>query len=176
MKTLITLFLLPAAVALADTPPATFPGVKAVMSPEDFARAGLAGLTEDQLGLIDAAVIRHYTRTVVTAANQQAAQIVQQTAQKNAAQESERKRSIFEHFGLPSFSQEWRDIAPLKGKCVGWTGGNSFKLDNGQEWEGLEAITVELAGRDIEIQARPGEQYCLYVDGGNTTIRVHRIK
>ncbi len=176
----LLLALTTATAALAQTPPPppTFPGIKAVMSPEDFARAGLSGLTPDQLGLIDAAVIRHYTRTVTTVATQQAAQIVQKSTEQNAAQEATRKRSFMERFGLPdlSFSQEWRDQPPLKAKCTGWTGGNSFKLDNGQEWEGFENIPVEVAGHDIEIQARPGGQFALYVDGENTTIRVHRIK
>jgi hypothetical protein len=172
MKTLFALLLLTATTILAQAEPAaTFPGLRAVMPPEDFARAGLAGLTSDQLGLIDAAIIRHYTRTVVTAANQQAAQIVQQTT-------VEKKRSFLDRFGLPdlSFSQDWRDTPSLKAHCTGWTGGNSFKLDNGQEWEGFEPITVEVAGHDIEIQARPSGQFALIVDGENTTLRVHRIK
>jgi hypothetical protein len=173
MKTLLALFLLSAAVVVAqsDLAPA-FPGIKTVMSPEDFARAGLSGLTADQLGLIDAAIIRHYTRTVTTAANQQAAQIVQQTVAV------EHKKSFLDHFGLPDLglNGDWRNVAPLKAKCTGWSGGNSFKLDNGQEWEGVENIPVEVAGRDIEIQARPGGQFCLFVAGENTTIRVHRIK
>jgi len=176
MKTLFVLFLLAATAALAQTPPPeSFPGIKAVMSPEDFARAGLSALSPDQLGLIDAAIIRHYTRTVKSVANQQAAQIVQQTVQASAP---EKKRGIFERFGLPdiSFSQDWRDLPALKAKCTGWSGGNSFKLDNGQEWEGFEPIPMEVSGHDIEIQARPGGQFALYVDGDNTTIRVHRIK
>ena len=173
MKSLLALFLLSAATVLAQTEPApTFPGIKTVMSPEDFARAGLSGLTSDQLGLIDAAVIRHYTRTVTTAANQQAAQIVQQTVAV------EHKKSFFDRFGLPdlSFNQDWRDATSLKAHCTGWAGGNSFKLDNGQVWEGFEPIRTELADKDIEIFARPGGAYALSVEGRNTTIRVHRIK
>jgi hypothetical protein len=172
MKKLFLLLVVSAACAFAQTePPATFPGVKAVMTPEEFARAGLSALTPDQLGLIDAAVIRHYTRTVATAATHQATQIVQ-------AQKVEQKRGLLERFGLPdlSFSQDWRDVPSLKAKCTGWVGGNSFKLDNGQVWEGLEPIPMELPNRDIEIQARPGGQFALAVDGQNTTIRVHRIK
>ena len=64
----------------------------------------------------------------------------------------------------------------LKAHCTGWVGGNSFKLDNGQVWEGLETITFELANRDVEIQPRPAGGFALTVDGKNTTIRVNRIK
>ncbi|MDB6128453.1 MAG: hypothetical protein JWM35_2349 [Verrucomicrobia bacterium] len=172
MKKLLSLFCLTTVVAFAQVePPSTFPGVKTVMSPEDFARAGLSGLTPEQLGLIDAAIIRHYSRTVATAANKQAADIVQ----KNT---TEQKRSFLSHFGMPdlSFSQDWREVPSLKAHCTGWVGGNSFKLDNGQVWEGLEPIDIEVAGKDIEIQARPSGAFALAVNGENTTIRVHRIR
>ncbi|MBS0664606.1 MAG: hypothetical protein JSR48_15165 [Verrucomicrobia bacterium] len=177
MKKLIPCLLLFAAVAAAQTPPPeTFPGIKAVMTPEDFARSGLSALTPDQLGLIDAAIIRHYTRTVKTAATQQANQIVQQTQAANEAALAERKQSFLSKFGIPDFGSDWQDLPSLKAKCTGWVSGNAFKLDNGQVWEGFEPITVDVEGKDIEIQARPGGQFCLYVDGENTTLRVHRIK
>jgi hypothetical protein len=172
MKKFAALFVLIAAAALAQTePPATFPGVKTVMAPDEFARAGLSALTPEQLDLIDAAILRHYSRTVATAATKQAAVIVQ----KN---ESEHKRTWLDRFGMPdlSFSQDWKDIPSLKAHCTGWVSGNSFKLDNGQVWEGLEPITVEVANKDIEIQARPNGAFALGVNGQNTTLRVHRIK
>jgi len=169
MKTLLALFLLSAGVALAQTP-ATFPGLKTVMTPEEFARAGLSGLTPEQLALIDAAIVNHYNRTVTTAANQQAAVIVQQQSVET------NKRSWLARFGMPDLGADWRDVPSLKARCTGWVGGNGFKLDNGQVWEGEEHITIELADRDIEIQARPGGNFALYVDGVNTTILVHRIK
>ncbi|HND61231.1 MAG TPA: hypothetical protein PLB90_07095 [Opitutaceae bacterium] len=173
MKKLIPCLLLFAAAVVAQTPPPeTFPGIKAVMTPEDFARSGLSSLTPDQLGIIDAAIIRHYTRTVKTAATQQATQIVQQTQ----AAEAERKQSFLSKFGIPDLGDDWQDRPALKAKCTGWVSGNAFKLDNGQVWEGFEPITVDVEGKDIEIQARPNGQFCLYVDGENTTLRVHRIK
>jgi hypothetical protein len=169
MKTLLALFLLTAGTALAESP---FPGLKIVMTPEEFARAGLSTLTPDQLGVIDAAIIRHYVRTVATAANQQAEQISQQTMTE------EHKKGWLSRFGLPdiSLSQDWRNETGLKAHCTGWVTGNSFKLDNGQVWEGWETITVEVANRDIEIQPRPGGLFALVVDGKNTTVRVHRVK
>ena len=167
MKTLLALFLLTASTALAQAP---FPGLKLVMTPEDFARAGLSGLTPDQLGVIDAAIIRHYLRTVATAANQQAEQITQQAVAE------EHKQGWLSRFGLPDLSSDWQNQTGLKGHCTGWVGGNSFQLDNGQVWEGLEPLAVEVAGREIEIQPRPNGAFALIVDGKNTTLRVHRIK
>jgi hypothetical protein len=169
MKTLLTLFLLTTSIAFAESP---FPGIKIVMTPEEYARAGLSGLTPDQIGVIDAAIIRHYMRTVATAATQQAVQLSQQTMTE------EHKKGWLNRFGLPeiSFSQDWRNETGLKAHCTGWVTGNSFKLDNGQVWEGWETITVEVANRDIEIQPRPGGLFALIVDGKNTTVRVHRVK
>ncbi|MDB6094343.1 MAG: hypothetical protein JWM32_1905 [Verrucomicrobia bacterium] len=176
MKKLLALFVLSAAAVFAQNTPSSkpapdeFPGIKSLMSPEDFERAGLSALNSQQLGLIDAAVIRHYTRTVAVAASQQAARIVQDTT-------VERKRSFLETFGLSNrFTEDWRDIPSLKAHCTGWAGGNAFKLDNGQVWEGFDQINVEVKDRDIEIAARPAGQFALIVDGTNTKLRVHRIK
>jgi hypothetical protein len=147
----------------------TFPGVKSIMTPEEYARAGLDHLTSDQIGVIDAAIIKHYAQTVNVQAKQAAQQIV----------EEKESRSWIERFGLPdlSFSQDWKDKPSIKAHCTGWVGGNSFKLDNGQVWEGLqETITIDVAGKDVEITARPGGFFALTVEGKNTTIRVHRIK
>jgi len=173
MKTLLALFLLTATAAFADS---DFPGIKLIMTPEEFARAGLSGLTSDQLGVIDAAIIRHYLRTVAVAANQQAEQITQEQAQQTATEEH--KKSFLSRFGLPeiSMTQDWRKLPSLKAHCLGWATGNSFRLDNGQVWEGVDPIEMELANKDIEIQPRPDGQFALVVNGTNTTIRVYRIK
>jgi hypothetical protein len=169
MKTLLVLFLLTAATAFAESP---FPGLKVIMTPEEYARAGLDGLTPDQIGVIDAAIIRHYMRTVNMAATQQAEEISQEAVTE------ERQKSWLARVGLPdiALTQDWRTAPSIKGRCTGWVTGNSFKLDNDQVWEGLEPIRMELAGKDIEIQARPSGQFALVVDGKNTTMRVMRVK
>lgn len=151
-----------------------FPGLKVIMTADDYARAGLARLTPDQIGVIDAALIRHFKANVIVAAERKAAeQVVTATT---AAVATERKRSGLERFGLPSFNGDWKNEPSLKARATGWVGGNSFTLDNGQVWEGLEPITVELVGREVEIQPRPAGAFALSVDGKNTTLRVHRVK
>lgn len=169
MKRILLAFLVTAAAASAET---SFPGLKAIMTPQEFHRAGLDQLTPDQLGVVDAAIIRHYVGTVQAEAHQEAKQIAAQTVKQ------EEKKSVLERFGLPeiSFSQEWRDQPALKAKVTGWVGGNSFKLDNGQVWEGMEPIPFELVNRDVEIAPRPNSQFALVVDGKNTTVRVRRVK
>ena len=169
MKSLLVLFLLTAATAFAESP---FPGLKIVMTPEEYARAGLDGLTPDQLSVIDAAIVRHYLRTVKVEATQQAEQLTQQ------ALTEERDKSFLSRVGLPdiSLSQDWKSLPSVKARCTGWATGNSFKLDNDQVWEGVEPIRMELAGREIEIQPRPNGGFALVVDGKNTTMRVIRVK
>jgi hypothetical protein len=177
MKNLFALALFIAAFATAafaqTSVQPVFPGVQAIMTQEEFARAGLSALTPDQLELINNAITRHYTSTVATVASRQAAVIVRQ---KTAAAAAQSNRSFLDRFGMPDFSADWRTLPVLKARCVGWVGGNSFKLDNGQVWEGYDTILVELAGRQVEIQPRPGAAFALVVDGQNTTMRVHRIK
>ncbi len=78
--------------------------------------------------------------------------------------------------GLPEIGGDWKNQPSIKAHCTGWATGNSFKLDNDQVWEGVEPIRMELSGKDIEIQARPGGLFDLYVDGKNTAMRVIRVK
>jgi hypothetical protein len=152
--------------------PSSFPGVKVIMTPEEYSRAGLDALSPDQIGVIDAAIIRHYLRTVNVAASQEAEQISQQ------AVEEDRKRTWLSRVGLPdlSLSQDWKTAESVKARCTGWVTGNSFKLDNDQVWQGVDPIRMELSGREIEIQARPNGGFALVVDGKNTTMRVIRVK
>ncbi len=177
MKTLLALFLLTAATAFAETP---FPGLKVIMTPEEYARAGLDGLTPDQIGVIDAAIIRHYISTINTAANQKVEQMQlgQQNQTTQDAIAEDRQKSWLARVGLPdiSLTQDWRTAPSVKGKCTGWVTGNSFKLDNDQVWEGIEPIRMELSGKELEIQPRPNGEFALVVDGKNTTMRVIRVK
>ncbi|MBC7365622.1 MAG: hypothetical protein H7343_02225 [Undibacterium sp.] len=175
MKTRLALGLLltltlGSALARADV----FPGLKVVMTAEDYARAGLDKLTPDQIGVIDAALIRHFTATVNVAAERQAA--TQVDAATTQAVASERKRGVLQRFGILSLNNDWKNEPVLKARATGWVGGNRFALDNGQVWEGAEPIPFELAGRDVEIQPRPAGAFALSIEGKNTTIRVRRVK
>jgi len=149
-----------------------FPGLKSILTPEEWARARLDRLSPDEIGVIDAALIRHL-------AGKQAAHEAQIGAMRQTVDEmsEERKRSLLQRFGLPVFGEaDWREMPPLKAKVVEWAGGNRFKLDNGQVWEGAVPIPYELPGKEIEIQARPMGQFALIVEGANTTIRVMRLR
>lgn len=163
--TLAVLPLLP-----AQTP---FPGLRAILSEAEWQRAGLERLTPDQLGVIDAALIRHH-RAATAGLQQEVAQARAQVAEADAA---ETTRSWRERFGLGTRSAgSWRDQPPLLAKVTGWRGANRFVLDNGQVWEGQDPIPYELVGRSIAIEARPAGAFALTVDGQTTALRVRRIQ
>jgi hypothetical protein len=139
---------------------ATFPGLKAVLSAAEWKRAGLDRLTPDELGVIDAALIRREAALAAT----------RTTEGETAANPSAR-------FGLSTDKgSDWRSVPPLKAKVVKWETPSRFVLDNNQAWESADPIVYELVGKDIEIQARPNERFALVVGQINTTIRVWRVR
>lgn len=149
-----------------------FPGLKAILTPAEWQRAGLDRLSPDQIGVIDAALIRQQAGTTA----QLQAELLTARATTTSVT-AEQKKGLLQRFGLPLFEEsEWRSLPPLQAKVLKWESPNRFKLDNGQVWEGFETITYELVGKDIEIQARPHGQFTLIVDGVNTTLRVMRLR
>ena len=152
-----------------------FPGLKAVLSAVEWKRAGLDRLSPDEIGVIDAAIIRH--EAGVTSLLQTELTTARESAASAPATTVEQKHSWLQRFGLPVLNDsDWRSLPPLKAKVVAWESANRFKLDNGQVWEGSQPITYELVGKSIEIQARPNNHYDLVVEGKNTTLRVIRLR
>lgn len=153
----------------------SFPGLKSILSETEWKRAGLDRLSPDEVGVIDAALIRHHVQTVTE--HQSALAAVQAATPASAERAAEPKRGLWERFGLPTIKgSDWRDLPPLQATVTEWISANRFKLDNGQVWEGLQPITYELVGKPIEIHARPSGQFALTVDGKNTTLRVTRLR
>ncbi len=167
-------FLFAAVLANAQAP---FPGLKEVMTEMEWKRAGLDRLTPDEIGVIDAAIIRHQR---LTTANQQVA--ITEARQKAAEAEAavaaapDRRQGWLERMGLPIANPDWRTAPPLKARVVAWEAANRFRLDNDQVWQGQEPITYELVGKDIEIHARPAGSFALIVEGVNTKLRVTRAR
>jgi hypothetical protein len=171
MKTplLAAVLLFTASLAAAQT---TFPGLKAVLSAAEWKRAGLDRLTPDEIGVIDAALIRN--QAGATAQLQTELTKARTVAATPAPAASP---GLMSRFGLPLFDDgDWRTMPPLRAKVTKWEGGNRFRLDNGQVWEGHDPITYDLPGKEIEIHARPHGQFALVVDGVNTTLRVMRLR
>jgi len=158
----------------------SFPGLKSILSEAEWKRAGLDRLSPDEIGVIDAGMIRYQGQTrqqhdADLAAARAAAPVAAPVADNNPA--GTPKPGFWERFGLfESDRMDWRDVPPLEAKVVKWVSANRFELDNGQQWEGMEAITYQLSGKVISIHARPHGMYALSVDGQNTTLRVRRVR
>ncbi len=152
-----------------------FPELKVLLTEAEWKRAGLDRLTPDEIGVIDAALIRY------TVANRRAARIDKPTATPPqspvaAGPVPPRKSSWLDRFGLPTLESDWRSLPPLPAKVVAWDGPNRFKLDNDQVWESEEAIPYDLVGESIEIRARPNHKFVLVLDGRSTGLRVARVR
>lgn len=155
----------------------TFPGLQAVLTPAEWQRAGLDRLTPDELGVIDAALIRHQAATTSGLQTELATARQTPVAGPVAPAMATRPAGKPTSFGLPSYDvADWRTEPPLRARVLKWDQPNRFRMDNGQVWEGFEPITYEILNKDIEIHARPHDQYTLVVDGQNTKLRVIRIR
>lgn len=162
----------PAARAQAGTP-----GLRQLLTEAEWKRAGLDALTPDQLGVIDAALIRFHL-----AEQKRLLNIVETPASEKAppgttAVEAAVIRSRYwEKFGLEKAPGDWRSQPPLKAKVTAWQGSNRFALDTGQVWEGVEPIPFELLGQEVTIEARPMNSYALKLGEGSLTVRVRRVR
>jgi hypothetical protein len=167
------LLLFSASLAAAEP---VFPGLKAILSDAEWKRAGLGRLSPDEIGVIDAALIRQQAGATARLQTDLAA-AREAAANAGPALTADEKKGFLQRFGLPVFNDnDWRNMPPLKGRVVKWESANRFLLDNGQVWEGFEPITYEILNKDIEIHARPGGAFTLIVDGKNTTLRVMRLR
>ena len=143
-----------------------FPGIKSIMTEAEWHRSGLDKLSPDQIGVIDAALIGHYRRALLSAGV---------AANSPITPIATGPKSIWERFGLTK-GVDWRDQTPLVSKVLGWKSPNRFLLDNGQEWEGMEPIRFEIVDREVTISARPNDQFSLSTDGTGNGVRVRRVK
>ena len=159
--------------ALAD---GVFPGIRTLMTDVEWKRAGLDRLTPDQIGVIDAALIRHEIQEAKRAAAQPPAATAPAPG-ATAAETVVNKSRFWDRFGLgKSSTPDWRTVPPMIVKVTGWQGANRFVLETGQVWEGLDQIPYELPGREVIIEARPMDAYALKLDENSAVVRVSRVK
>lgn len=155
----------------------SFPGLHTVLTSAEWERAGLDRLTPDQIGVIDAALIRHLVRQSATTSTPTAAAAPTAPASAAPTTAPTAKSGLLERFGLGRNSgPDWREQPPLEARATAWLTVNRFTLDNGQVWEGVEAITFDLAGQDVVIEARPNESFALKLKSGSASVRVRRVK
>ena len=149
---------------------AGFPGLQAILTPAEWKRAGLDRLTPDQIGVIDAALIRHQaaTNAAINPGSPEA------PAGATPAEAALHRARYWENFGRAKVS-DWRNEPPMKAKVTGWQGANRFALDTGQVWEGLEPIPFELPGESVVIEARPLGGFVLRRGEDSMAVRVRRV-
>ncbi|MDP3071069.1 MAG: hypothetical protein Q8N18_12315 [Opitutaceae bacterium] len=152
----------------------TFPGLDKVLTPAEWKRAGLDRLTPDELGVIDAALIRHVAQVIVKITTPPPVTPEPgTTAQENAVARSR----FWDRFGFgKAEGTGWRDLPPMKAKVTGWQGANRFSLDTGQVWEGVEPIPYEILGATVTIEARPLGAFALKLNEDSLAVRVRRVK
>ena len=158
-----------------------FPGLKAVMTDAEWNRAGLDKLSPDQIGVIDAALIKYHIqarRSAPVAAEVSPLAPPTPAPGATAAEVAAAKSRFWEKFGFgkASSSSDWRSQPPMTAKCTGWRGANGFVLDNGQIWEGLEKIPFDLPGNNVIIEARPLDAFALKLSDDSVAVRVRRVK
>jgi len=169
---LAAVFLLAVAPAFAAS---TFPGLKSVLTEAEWKRAGLDRLTPDELGVIDAALIRR--EVGIATQHQKEIASAQQAAPAPNVVPGQPTPTAAARFGLPANNDtDWRAQPPLQARVVKWETPSRFVLDNGQAWESNEPIVYELVGRDISIHARPNDRFSLTVGDVDTTIRIRRVR
>src|SRR4051812_17101943 len=115
MKTSLLTFVL-CLLATAAGAQTTFPGLKALLSAAEWKRAGLDRLSPDEIGVIDAALIRQ--QAGVTAKLQTDLSAARTAA---AATTPQLNPGMMQRFGLPLFDEgDWRTMPPLRARFQKW--------------------------------------------------------
>jgi len=151
-------YLLVALVALAATGIASAAGFSSLeerMSQAEFHAAGLDKLSPDELQALDQWLSTHITTTTTY---------------------------VTPH-GSPVFYPKSSDRevveSRIDGKFSGWSGKNTFRLENGQEWTQAESGSMQTGDYDhpkVRIKPMLVGSWLMYVDGCGCSVRVNRTK
>ncbi|HEL3811971.1 hypothetical protein I5U23_12875 [Stenotrophomonas maltophilia] len=139
------------------------------MSPAEFKAAGL-----DKLNATELAALNRWLQGKVEAATTQAVAAVREEAREEGRQEVIKKNRGFFDFG----SSEPIESA-LQGEFRGFGQGRHYVLQNGQEWEQVDATHYSGGRKESpKVSMRPGLMGVWYmkVDGVNVQPKVRRAK
>ncbi|MDH1195732.1 hypothetical protein [Stenotrophomonas sp. GD03958] len=139
------------------------------MSPAEFKAAGL-----DKLSAQELATLNRWLQGKVEAATTQAVAAVRESAREEGRQEV-----IVKNRGFLDFGSSEPIVGVLQGEFRGFGKGRVYVLDNGQEWEQIDATTLAGVRRQSPaVSIKPGVMgvWYLKVDGVNTQPKVRRTK
>jgi len=139
------------------------------MSPAEFKAAGL-----DKLSAQELATLNRWLQGKVEAATTQAVAAVRESAREEGRQEV-----IVKNRGFFDFGSSEPIVGVLQGEFRGFGKGRVYVLDNGQEWEQIDATTLAGVRRQSPaVSIKPGVMgvWYLKVDGVNTQPKVRRTK
>ncbi len=135
------------------------------MSPAEFKAAGLDKLDPQEL-----ASLNHWLQGTVEAARAHAVDV---------AREEGRQEVIVKNRGFFDFGSKEPITATLQGEFTGFGKGRVYTLDNGQQWEQMDAVTAAGVRRQApRVSIKPGVMGAWYmrVDNINVQPKVRRVK
>lgn len=136
------------------------------MSPEEFAAAGLAKLSPEELAALNA-----WLRGTLKVETERAAAVAAQVAAEKVKDDNR---------GFFHFDSDEAIVARLQGRFDGFARNRRYTLDNGQVWKQLDNARLEGVELDSpEVTISPGvfgNVWYLKVDGYNKRAKVERIE
>jgi len=169
MRLLVCTFTLLALSATATAQQRVAGDLQQQMSPAEFKAAGLDKLSAGEL----AALNRWLQGKVETASTEAVA------AAREQAREEGRQEVIVKNRGFFDFGSKEPINAVLPGEFRGFGKGRVYVLDNGQQWEQTDAVSVSGVRRqDPKVSISPGiiGVWYMKVEGINTQAKVRRVK
>lgn len=148
----------------------SFPGVKVLMTPEEFSAAGLDKLGNVEREQLDAWLANHLDKRLAEA---RAAQL---RLEERIAEEREKAARALEA------EVQDKEGGTISAKVVptfkGWTGKTVFELDNGQVWRQRFAGRFQYEGDSSEVEIRKGVMglYSLSHPESGRTVGVTRVR
>lgn len=157
-KTLVALAFAAALLPVTASHAQSFSTLEERMSAADFQRAGLDKLSAEELAALNA-------------------WLQQDTARRAAAAPARDTRGMRND---ASPADEADIVSRLPGPFTGWTGNETFRLENGQVWRAVDTSTplvgVRLESPQVTIRKGLFGTWRLKVEGYNTSVKVQRVE
>lgn len=135
------------------------------MTPAEFTAAGLGKLNADELAALNAWLQGKVEKAAATAVEH--------------AREEGRQEVISKNRGFLDFGSSEPIVAKFAEGFPGFGKGRIFTLDNGQQWEQVDAASLSsVRGAPRQVRITPGVMgvWYLQIEGYNTRAKVRRIK